>query len=252
MTEVLLIQNACKKLGTKSVLQNINLKISAGTTHGLIGLNGAGKTTLIKCILDLQRADSGKITVEGKPSLDKASRKNLIYLPEKFSPPDYMSGWTYSHYISEAHWTRQKDKLSARVKSLSELLNLNPEFLAQKVKTYSKGMLQKLGILGCLLSDKSFLILDEPMSGLDPKARKIFRDIITNLKAEGKTVLICSHILADIETLCDEISILNQGEICFSGTPESCCENYGSSDLETAFLKSIENNTSFQNAGAGQ
>src|SRR5690606_30926141 len=156
-----------------------------------------GKTTLIKCILDLQRPDSGAVGIFGVSSLDRRARGKLIYLPEKFLPPDYMTGWIYLNYIADAYrgknpaWRDEVHRLCAK-------LELAPESLDKNVRQFSKGMLQKLGLIGCLLSDKPFLILDEPTSGLDPKARVLFRELIAELRAKGKTLLLCTHILNDI------------------------------------------------------
>lgn len=244
MIKVLNIQKVNKRLGSQVVLSDIDLQITQGTVYGLIGLNGAGKTTLIKCMLDLQRPDSGTIGIFDTSSLNKQAREKLIYMPEKFLPPDYMDGWGYLNFIADAYQApiRPAGKNSvwhSEVRRLCERFELSLEGLDKNVRQFSKGMLQKLGLVGCLLSDKSFLILDEPMSGLDPKARVLFRQVIAELRARGKTLLLCTHILNDIEKLCDRISILHQGRILFTGSPEECCKQYRAEDLESAFLASI-------------
>lgn len=244
MSSVLDIQNVSKCLGGQAVLSDVNLQIAEGEAYGLIGLNGAGKTTLIKCILDLQRVDSGTIWVFDQSSPNRLARSKLIYLPEKFLPPDYMNGWIYLKYVTDAYKApvRPAGKNPGwgdRIRTLCERFELDADALEKNVRQFSKGMLQKLGLIGCLLSDKPFLILDEPASGLDPKARVLFRQVIAELRAQGKTLLLCTHILNDIEKLCDRISILHQGRILFTGSPEECCKQYQVEDLESAFLTSI-------------
>lgn len=240
---VLDIQKVNKHLGDQAVLSDVALHVTEGEVYGLIGLNGAGKTTLIKCILDLQRPDSGAIEIFGVSSLDRRAREKLIYLPEKFLPPDYMNGWIYLNYIADVYRApvQAGKNLAWRddIHRLCTRLELAPEALDKNLRQFSKGMLQKLGLIGCLLSDKPFLILDEPTSGLDPKARVLFREVIAELRAQGKTLLLCTHILNDIETLCDQVSILHQSRILFTGTPGDCRQKYQAEDLEAAFLSSL-------------
>ncbi len=241
MNSILDIQNLNKSYAGYSALSDVSFEVPLNGVHGLVGLNGAGKTTLIKCILDLQRPDSGGIRIQGISSITPAAREKLIYLPERFAAPDYMSGWTYLKFIIDAHLPEQRRKAAcAGIESLCAKLDLAVEALDKPVQTLSKGMLQKLAITGCLLSEKELLILDEPTSGLDPKARFLFKKIIEELRQAGRTVLICSHILQDIEALCDRITLLHEGRILFSGTVQECCAKYGTKDFESAFLKSIE------------
>ncbi|HEX7028780.1 MAG TPA: ABC transporter ATP-binding protein, partial [Gammaproteobacteria bacterium] len=252
MTAVVLdIQKVNKCLGNQTVLSDVDLQIPSGEIYGLIGLNGAGKTTLIKCMLDLQRPDSGAIGIFGASSLDRRAREKLIYLPEKFLPPDYMTGWIYLNYVADVYEAtiRPAGKNPAwrdEIHRLCAKLELAPEALNKNVRQFSKGMLQKLGLIGCLLSNQQFLILDEPTSGLDPKARVLFRKMIAELRTQGKTVLLCTHILNDIERLCDRVGLLHQGRILFAGTPGECCRKYQAEDLESAFLSSIEKNLTME------
>ncbi len=242
MQEILGVRALSKHYGSQAILHNIDISLDAGQVYGLIGLNGAGKTTLIKCILDLQRADSGTIEIFTHSSHNTAARSQLIYLPEKFQAPDYMTGQCYLRYIADAYHQQQplsSEDFNADVGRYCQQLDLPLAALQKPVKTFSKGMTQKLAIVGCLLSGKPLLILDEPMSGLDPKARALFRTVIEQLKAAGKTVLLCSHILTDIESLCDQVSILHAGQLKFTGTPNACCEHFATQTLEGAFLAAI-------------
>ncbi|HEX5054999.1 MAG TPA: ABC transporter ATP-binding protein [Gammaproteobacteria bacterium] len=242
MNIALQLRNLNKSFAGQTVLSDISLEVTTHSIHGLVGLNGAGKTSLIKCILDLQSADSGEILIHNISSELTDSRHPLIYLAERFAAPDYMTGWTYLRFIADAYLPApQRREVNADAVTLCAKLDFPTAALDKSVQTLSKGMTQKLGIMGCLISKKPFLILDEPMSGLDPKARVQFRQVIGELKSEGRTVLMCSHILSDIETLCDSITILHQGRILYSGTAENCVRQYGAQDFETAFLKCIEN-----------
>jgi ABC-2 type transport system ATP-binding protein len=241
MYPILGIQSLHKSFAGKAVLNDINLQLPGQGIHGLVGLNGAGKTTLLKCMLDLQRPDRGEIRIRGISSIIPAARDTLVYLPERFAAPDYMSGWTYLKFIIDAHLPAARRKAAhAGVESLCAKLDLAIEALDKPVQSLSKGMLQKLAITGCLLSEKELLILDEPTSGLDPKARFLFKKVIEELRQEGRTVLMCSHILPDIEALCEQTTILHAGRILFSGTAQGCCAEYATPDFESAFLKCIE------------
>lgn len=241
MNPVLNIQNLNKTFAGYSALSAINLEVTANTIHGLVGLNGAGKTTLLKCILDLHRADSGEIRIQGTPSTVTQARANLIYLPERVAAPDYMNGWIYLGFIIDAHLQPQQRKAAHdRLEALCAKLDFAVAALDKPVQALSKGMAQKLALIGCLLSNKEFLILDEPMSGLDPKVRVLFRNVITELRRDGKTILMCSHIMLDVESLCDQVSILHAGRMLFSGKAADCREHYGTTDFESAFLKCIE------------
>jgi ABC-2 type transport system ATP-binding protein len=241
MNPVLKIQHLNKTFAGLSALNAINLQVTANTIHGLVGLNGAGKTTLLKCILDLHRADSGEIFIHGKPSIVTRARDNLIYLPERVAAPDYMNGRVYLGFIIDAHLHVEQRKVArSRIEPLCAKLDFSVAALDKPVQALSKGMAQKLAIIGCLLSSKDFFILDEPMSGLDPKVRVLFRNVIEELRREGKTILICSHIMLDIENLCDQVSILHAGRMLFSGKAADCRDLFQAKDFETAFLRCIE------------
>lgn len=233
---VLQIKSAVKRYGEHCALKALDLKITHNEFFGLIGLNGAGKTSLIKCILDLHSLSGGEISIYQYQHNDKRARAQLAYLPEKFNPPAYMSGKEYLHFALDAHGCEfSLDNTLA----VFDVLDLSKEALTAPIKTYSKGMLQKLGIAACLLSDKPLLILDEPMSGLDPRARRFFRRALLEAKTQGKTVLISTHLLADIEQLCDKVALLHKGELCFIGTLVDCYLHYKSENLEQAFLKAV-------------
>ncbi|MDH5425246.1 MAG: ABC transporter ATP-binding protein [Gammaproteobacteria bacterium] len=218
------------------MLNDIDLKVDAFEIFSLIGINGAGKTTLIKCILDFHTYDSGEIRLFDISSTDTTSRANLAYLPERFLPPYYLNGQQFLNYIFDLHKTSVDD---VAVKQMLSDLDLSKDILKKSVREFSKGMAQKLGLAALLLLDKKLLILDEPMSGLDPKARALVKKQLKLAKEKGKTIFFSSHLLADVEELSDRIGILHQGKIAFYGTPEECKQRYQTATLEDAFLHCI-------------
>ena len=203
---------------------------------GLVGVNGAGKTSLIKCLLDFCALDGGKIAIFGQPHDRPASRAPLGFLPERFIPPYYLTGADFIKYLL----TLQGLAYDAQaVAAMLAALDLDPGALKKTVRSYSKGMTQKLGLAACLLSDKRLYVLDEPMSGLDPKARALLKGRLRALHDAGSTLFLTSHALADVDELCDRMAILHDGAIRFTGTPAECRARYGADTLEQAFLACI-------------
>ena len=238
MTDTALdIRELCVSFGTSAVLDHVDLQVRRGETFGLMGLNGAGKTTMIKCILGLRDQDSGQIFINGKSKGDPGCKSELSFLPEKFEPPWFLTGMEFIHFCLSLYGRRMDD---ADILSATESLALDPKALKRKMHTYSKGMRQKLGILGTLLTGCSLLILDEPMSGLDPQARAAIKQQLWCLKDSGKTLLFSSHLLADIDPLVDRIMILHQSKIAFFGAPAQCMALYQQADLEQAFNRCIK------------
>jgi ABC-2 type transport system ATP-binding protein len=229
-------EGICKSYGAHRVLQNVSLTLAQGEIFGLIGLNGVGKTTLIKLMLDLARADAGQVQIFGEPATQASARRNLSYLPEKFSPSRYLYGHEYLA-LSLAYYGKKFDH--AQAEAMAEALDLAPAALSRKVGSYSKGMGQKLGLAGAFLLDQPLLILDEPMSGLDPSARIKLKTAMRNARAQGKTIFFSSHILADIDEVCDRIGVIHNAGLLYVGTPEAFKPAYGEATLENAFLKAI-------------
>ncbi|MGE0754442.1 MAG: ABC transporter ATP-binding protein [Alphaproteobacteria bacterium] len=218
------------------VLQDISFSLKPDEIFGLIGLNGAGKTTLIKIILDLTRPDSGAVSLFDWQSNDIRARYNLSYLPEKFQPSRYLKGTEYLD-LTLSYYGGKLDV--ARAEALAEALDLKPEVLKNRVGSYSKGMGQKLGLVGAFLPDTSLLILDEPMSGLDPLARIRLKQQLLKEKQAGRTIFFSSHILADIEEICDRIGVIHNGVLHYVGTPQDFKKSRSELSLEQAFLESI-------------
>ncbi len=230
------LEKVSKSFGKHEVLKEINLSVHAGEYMGLIGVNGVGKTTMMKCLLNFCAIDSGSITIFGVSHINTNARERLIFLPEKFIPPYYLTGRDFLVYMSELQGNDYDER---KVGELLKILDLEKSALSKSVRQYSKGMGQKLGLIACLLSDTDLLIFDEPMSGLDPKARASLKQYLIELKQNNKALFFSTHILADVETLCDRIAILHDHGIHFLGAPDECCKAFGTDDLEHAFLACV-------------
>lgn len=235
-TSPLVIRDIHKSFSGRKVLENVEFSLVPGEIFGLIGLNGAGKTTLIKIILDLINSDQGDVSIFGIPTRNITARKHLSYLPEKFQPSRYLKGLEYLD-LALSYYGRKLDAGLAR--GLAEKLDLDPGVLGMRVGSYSKGMGQKLGLLGAFMVDVSLLILDEPMSGLDPRARIRLKEMLLDVRQQGKTIFFSSHILSDLDEICDRIGVIHGGRLFFVGTPQAFKEQYGDASLEKAFLHSI-------------
>lgn len=225
------------KPNAKRVLDNVSFNVKKGEIFGLIGLNGVGKTTLIKIALDLLKAKEGAVEIFGVDSKDFNARKKLAYLPEKFVPSQLLKGNEFLD-ISLGYYGKKLNLDEARAGA--EKLGLDPNVLVNKVGKYSKGMSQKLGLLATFLSEAPLLVLDEPMSGLDPRARVQLKDYLLSYRDAKNTIFFSSHILADIDEICDRIAVIHDAELKFLGTPEEMKEKFKEKSLERAFLKSIE------------
>lgn len=237
MTAPLTISGLTTRYGRKTVLSGIDLSVAPGTIFGLIGLNGAGKTTLIKSVLDLIEIRQGTVELFGESHLKASSRRNLAYLPEQFLPSPYLTGNEFVE-LSLSAYGLKADR--AEAEAMAERLALDPAMLGKRVTTYSKGMGQKAGLIGTLLTRRALLMLDEPMSGLDPRARIRLKDTLVDYRDDGHTVFLCSHILADLDELCDQIAVLHQGHLVYDGPPAGLRELQGEASLERAFLRAID------------
>ena len=235
-TTAMQVENLGASYGANPVLANVNFKIQSGQTYGLIGLNGVGKTTLIKIALGLKQAQAGGIRIFGVSSQETQTKQDISYLPERFDPPWFLKGDEFILFSASLYG--RKVEVSDMVR-MAESLALDPAVLKNRVQSYSKGMRQKLGLIAAVLTGCKMLILDEPMSGLDPLARSKVKDLILSLKAEGRTVILSSHILSDMDEICDEITVINGGTAPFTGTPEGLKNAMSEKYLERAFLKLI-------------
>jgi ABC-2 type transport system ATP-binding protein len=237
MPEAIEIRDLSSGYGGTDVLGDITLNVHEGEILGLIGLNGAGKTTLLKSILMLVVPSAGSVHLFGQAHDRPSSRARLAYLPEKFQPPSHLCGHDFVR-LSLAFYRQRVRR--AVVCGLAEDIDLDPAALRRPIRSYSKGMAQKLGIVATLLTGRPLLILDEPMSGLDPKARILLKRQLMAAHAQGRTVFMSSHILADHDELCDRVAVLHEGRLGYVGSPAGLKESQGAPTLETAFLAAIE------------
>ena len=230
-------QQVVKKYSNKVVLDNVDLDIEQGEFFGLVGMNGRGTSTLIKAVLDLVGIDSGKIVIDKKPHRKVNSRENIAYLPDRFSPPAHLRGQDFIQYMLRLHSSSCEPQ---EIEKVLDGLELDKTVMQESVNKLSKGMTQKLGLASCLLSGKSLLILDEPMSGLDPRARVLFKKQLTLLKKQGVTVFFSSHMLADVEEMADTLAVLHNSKIYYSGSPENFKSKYKGANVEQAYMNCIE------------
>ncbi len=235
-TPALEIALLTKYYGKLPVLQALSLSVASGECFGLVGMNGAGKTTLIKCVLDFCAVDAGQIKIFDIPHRETRARKPLAFLPENFLPPHALTGRDFLRYMAalrEQAWVEEK------ALAVCAALDFDPQALKRSARSYSKGMAQKLGLAACLLSPAEFLVLDEPMSGLDPKARALLKRQLSLAQEAGKTIFFSSHVLADVDEMCDRMAILHEGKLAFVGTPQACSAHYEADSLEEAYLACI-------------
>ncbi|WP_316348226.1 ABC transporter ATP-binding protein [Desulfuromonas acetoxidans] len=193
-------------------LSELDLHVPAGDVYGLIGPNGAGKSSAVRLLLKLTRPDCGAVEiVESNTGVTRNILENVGYLPENPYLYDHLSLFELLCFAASVAGLSQ-DVAEPRISFLSEKLGI-AHALRRRLKTFSKGMRQRAGFCFALLHDPDLVVLDEPMSGLDPLGRKMVCELIAELKGQGKTVFFCSHILSDVERLCDRVAILHRGRI---------------------------------------
>lgn len=199
-------------------LKDCTLKVYQGETFGLLGPNGAGKTTLLKTLLGIIQPTSGKALLLGKPLGDKTTKQRVGYLPENAYYYDFLTAWEFLGFIADI-FQIPKSQHQQKILHLLDLVGLAQKTAKKKqLRQYSKGMLQRVGMAQALINDPEIVFFDEPMSGLDPMGRYQVRQIILSLKEQGKTIFFNSHVLSDVEKICDRIAILARGELLNIGS----------------------------------
>jgi ABC-2 type transport system ATP-binding protein len=200
------------------ILKDLSFEVHPGEIFGFIGTNGAGKTTTIKLLLGLLFPDAGRIRLCGEDPSRPEARRRVGFLPENPYFHDYLTGWEFLDFHARLHGFRQPER-RRRVGELLERVGLKNR-ADRALRLYSKGMLQRIGLAQALLHDPDVVILDEPMSGLDPIGRRDVRDLILELKGRGRTVFFSTHILSDTETICDRVGMLVRGRLAAIGSVE--------------------------------
>lgn len=235
------IQNISKsyKKGNK-VIDDISLEIKDGEIFGFIGLNGAGKTTTIKMMTGILEIDEGDILIDGKSIINNPieAKKQIGLVPD--SPDMFLKfkGIEYLNFIADCYNVSQEDRIN-RIEKLSKEFGIYEE-LENKIESYSHGMRQKIVIIGVLLHNPQNWILDEPITGLDPKSSFDLKTLMREHASQGKTVFFSTHILEIAEKLCDRIAIINKGKIIFVGTLDELRNKFGDKkSLEEIFLDII-------------
>lgn len=240
MSQALSVSSISYSVAGLDILKALDLEVSEQQFYAIAGVNGAGKSTLIKLVLDLIRPSAGgAIRIFGRDNQDIQCRDQLAYLPEKFDVKKNISGRQYLDFVASVY---HQDLGRDEIAGLAERLDFPPVRLDSPVGGYSKGMVQKLGLVSCFMLKRRLLILDEPLSGLDPRARYHFKEMMREEKTAGRTILYSTHLLADAEDLCDRFGILHDGEMKYQGTPADCMQRFKADSLENAYMSCISEN----------
>lgn len=207
------------------ILKGINFSVPAGTITGFLGGNGAGKTTTMRCALGLDYADSGKVEFFGHP-LTVEARRRIGFLPERPYFYEHLTGFEFLQFYAELTAPWKRNDLRQRIDQLLKRVNL--DFAKNRLlRTYSKGMLQKIGVAQCLIHDPELIILDEPMSGLDPDGRMALAEIILETAKKGTAVFFSSHLLHDTERLCQRLVVIKGGRTLYEGGTNELLDRHG-------------------------
>jgi len=234
---MLQIDNLTRYYGDFLALDHLNLTIGDGELHGFVGPNGAGKTTTMRILATLLPASSGTATINGV-TIGKDNRKarSLVgYMPDFFGVYDNLKSWEYLDFYARCYGIRKKERLRMN-EQLLDLVGLTDKRNSY-VNSLSRGMKQRLCLAHALIHDPQLLILDEPASGMDPRARAEMKGILRTLKDMGKTVLVSSHILPELSEMCDSLTIMDHGKLVFTGSVEALSQKMnGDAPLDIRFI----------------
>jgi ABC-2 type transport system ATP-binding protein len=236
--ENLRVEFRTRELGQsiKVALKGLNLRVHSGEVYGFLGPNGAGKTTTMNVLLGFVRPASGSAKIFGVDTREPIARQRIGFLPELTYYYKFLSAEELLRFYGRL-FDLKDAALETRINAVLKLVELD-HARKRPIKTYSKGMQQRAGLAQALINDPDLLILDEPTSGLDPIGRMQVRSIIHRLKAEGKTVFFSSHELGEVETVCDRVGIMHEGELKAEGRVEDLMREHNM-NLEQVFLKII-------------
>ncbi len=201
----------------KTALQGLTIDVRQGEIFGLVGPNGSGKTTTLKLLLGLIKPTSGQVSVFGRGPDDVAVKKRIGFLPDGPYFYDYLNSYEVLDFYGRL-FAYSAEERARRSEQMLDLVALNKADRKRPIRTYSKGMMQRVGLAQALLNDPELLFLDEPTTGLDPIGARQMKDTILNVRAMGKTVLLCSHLLADVQAVCDRVAIISEGQLMKFGT----------------------------------
>src|ERR1043166_5080047 len=221
----------------KVAVKDLTLAVHAGEVFGFLGPNGAGKTTTMNVLLGFVNATSGAAFLFGVNVREPIARQRIGYLPELTYYYKFLTAEELLRFYARIFGI-ERSEADRRIEQLMKLVELDSA-RKRPIKTYSKGMQQRVGLAQALINNPDLLILDEPTSGLDPLGRMKVREIILRLKGEGKTVFFSSHELGEVESVCDRVAILSQGELKAEGTVSHLVNAYHQQNLEQVFLKIV-------------
>lgn len=218
--------------GKVRALRGVDMRVHRGEIFGLLGPNGAGKSTLVKILMTVIRPSGGGGTMLGRRIGDKSALRRVGYLPEHHRFPEYLKGWQVLDFYGAMSGTPRRER-KARIASLLDLVGMG-EWGNKRIKQYSKGMRQRVGLAQALMNDPELVLLDEPTDGVDPVGRREIRGICQHLKEEGRTVFLNSHLLSELEMVCDRVAILVQGGVSMQGTIDELTINQRWYEIELA------------------
>ncbi len=224
-----------KRFGARRALTGVNLELPAGASLGLLGPNGAGKTTTLRLLLGFTRADEGSVRLRGRDPLDPASRIGIGYLPERLALPPRMSVQSYLRFHAALVGLDGADR-DREVMAVLQQTGI-ADRASEPLASLSKGLAQRVGFAQAFLAEPELLLLDEPTSGLDPIGVRDARDWIQSARARGCAVLVSSHVLSEVERICDRVAIMHEGRIAASGSVDQLVRP--GENLEDAFMRVV-------------
>lgn len=227
-------------------LQGVNISVKRGEIYSLLGPNGAGKTTFIKCLLGIVFPTGGSGYILGMPLGSILAKEKIGYLPENHRYPLHLTGEQVLSYFGKLSAV-EPSLLRSRIDETLGLVGMS-EWRTMKVRKYSKGMMQRLGLAQALINDPDLIILDEPTDGVDPVGRKEIRDVLTHLKDRGKTVFLNSHLLSEVERISDRVAIMRQGEVITEGSVDVLTSSKNQYDIRVEGSSILSAKSILQNA----
>jgi ABC-2 type transport system ATP-binding protein len=225
-----------KLYGSLAAVDNVSFSVGAGEYFALLGPNGAGKTTIVKMLLDFTRPTSGTLSLNGSSSTNAASRASVGYLPENHHIPPYLSGWQYLQRCAELA-NMKSNEARKQCEHIVVLIGMQGREHT-KANTYSKGMIQRFGLGAALIGNPKLLIMDEPTAGLDPIGIREIRQLLESLKSQGMTIFLNSHLLSEVEKICDNAAIINRGKLMVKDKISSLVKD--GDTLEDVFVRFVK------------
>lgn len=230
------LNTATKRYDSLAAVDNVSFSVKTGEYFALLGPNGAGKTTIVKMLLDFTRPTSGSLSLNGLPSTQAACRTAVGYLAENHHIPPYLSGWQYLQRCAELLDISRSDAMD-QCRRMVELIGMQGREYT-KVNTYSKGMIQRFGLGAALIGNPQLLILDEPTAGLDPIGIREIRQLLESLKHQGMTIFLNSHLLSEVEKICDTAAIINRGKLLVKDAISAIVKD--GETLEDVFIRLVK------------